>query len=63
MQPTWLDSVIETNLHNGAAAIAQAIATSLPFVSAIQAGLSKQLEPTGPSRAQAIREEIKKLLC
>jgi hypothetical protein len=63
MAASWLDAVIQSQISNGPAAIAQAIAASQPFLDAIRAGLANVQTPgtMGRSPAQVIRQEIVKV--
>lgn len=66
LAPNWLDAVIQANLQDGAIAIARAIANSPAFVTAIATGLSRPVDgkgQPGPSQAQAVREEIQRIIC
>lgn len=63
LTPNWLDAVIQPQLPNGAVAIAQAILQSPQVLDAINTALRRPLQNDGPSRAQAVREEIKRVLC
>lgn len=63
MSPNWLDAVISEKLKDGPVAIAQAIANAPAFVAAISTGISRPVNSPGPSQAQAVREEIQRIIC
>jgi hypothetical protein len=63
LSSNWLDAIIFPQLHNGAAAIAQAICQSPQFLASINDGLRRPVDKIGPSTSQAVREELKKLFC
>jgi hypothetical protein len=59
-EPTWLDTLIQTNITAGAPAIAQAVATSPQVIAAIETALARPVDKRmmGPSKAQKIGDAI-----